>query len=432
MYGQLISVQNAEFFIQSNTIVTFGQLSFAPSQGFSMRNTTLTATNSNSIEIPGNPINRFYTFSAPTSPYQGEIYFSFENTDLNGVDPNDLQLAHLSSNTWLFQDPTFIDISMELATATLTVQQLQQLTLAVPAPQIDTDLDGVFDSDDLDIDNDGILNIFESNNDTDGDGIPNDYDLDSDNDGCLDAVEAGVLATTSSSTVAMPTGPVDTSGRLLHPDAYASIPDANNNGTPDFLEVGSQVQLLGQSETDVVLNTAPVRLVVNAMADGEITYLWEYQTTTSSDSWVLIEDGETFLGANTAQLRVNTLPDGEESLLVRATIQTPSYACSTPIMSQFFSLSYPQLFIPNAFSPSNQDGQNDVWIVEGLGRYDTVILSIFNRWGQVVFEAEPFEGTWDGQSNTDSLLGEGNLPDGVYFYIFQLDAEIRQGYIYIR
>lgn len=66
----------------------------------------------------------------------------------------------------------------------------------------DTDGDGVFDVDDVDDDNDGILDRVEDANtdgdnnpetnptDTDGDGIPNYRDLDSDGDGIPDNVEA--------------------------------------------------------------------------------------------------------------------------------------------------------------------------------------------------------------------------------------------------
>ncbi|WP_166386775.1 T9SS type A sorting domain-containing protein [Polaribacter sp. 11A2H] len=55
----------------------------------------------------------------------------------------------------------------------------------------DNDCDGVKDTDDLDDDNDGILDIVEGTGDLDGDGIPNYLDLDSDGDGCPDALEAG-------------------------------------------------------------------------------------------------------------------------------------------------------------------------------------------------------------------------------------------------
>ncbi len=63
-----------------------------------------------------------------------------------------------------------------------------------------------------------------------------------------------------------------------------------------------------------------------------------------------------------------------------------------------------EIVIPNVFSP-NGDGNNDTFHIEGiLGTHNKV--RIFNRWGQVVFEANNYRNTWDGR----------NVPDGTYFY----------------
>ncbi len=74
------------------------------------------------------------------------------------------------------------------------VKQVKKV-FAEPAQLVnssDWDNDGIPDSDDIDDDNDGILDVSEGEDeDIDGDGIPNSKDLDSDGDGCYDAVEAG-------------------------------------------------------------------------------------------------------------------------------------------------------------------------------------------------------------------------------------------------
>ncbi|MCW5907276.1 MAG: PKD domain-containing protein [Chitinophagales bacterium] len=66
------------------------------------------------------------------------------------------------------------------------------------------------------------------------------------------------------------------------------------------------------------------------------------------------------------------------------------------------------VFIPNAFSP-NGDGQNDVW-----GIYSRAIkyvrISVYNRWGEKVFETENMNSMWDG-----TYMGEKVNP-GVYVY----------------
>lgn len=52
-------------------------------------------------------------------------------------------------------------------------------------------------------------------------------------------------------------------------------------------------------------------------------------------------------------------------------------------------------FIPNTFTP-NDDGENDVFRVKGL-KLDEVYLTIYNRWGEKVFETNDLTKGWDGK-----------------------------------
>lgn len=71
----------------------------------------------------------------------------------------------------------------------------------------------------------------------------------------------------------------------------------------------------------------------------------------------------------------------------------------------------PFVFIPNTFTP-NGDGVNDVFRVRG-NNFDEVYLTVFNRWGQRVFETRSLDQGWDGTFN-----GEPALPDVYGFYAF--------------
>ncbi|GAB4056440.1 T9SS type B sorting domain-containing protein [Spirosoma litoris] len=53
------------------------------------------------------------------------------------------------------------------------------------------------------------------------------------------------------------------------------------------------------------------------------------------------------------------------------------------------------LYAPNSFTP-NDDGQNDVFLTYGCGDIKITSLSIFNRWGEVIYRTttQPFQ--WDG------------------------------------
>lgn len=77
------------------------------------------------------------------------------------------------------------------------------------------------------------------------------------------------------------------------------------------------------------------------------------------------------------------------------------------------------IFIPNAFTP-NGDGVNDRFLVIGEGFTDG-LLSIFNRWGQLVFETTNWEQGWDGTMNGQPV------ESGFYVYMFRYMPSVGEG-----
>ena len=76
-----------------------------------------------------------------------------------------------------------------------------------------------------------------------------------------------------------------------------------------------------------------------------------------------------------------------------------------------------EVFVPNSFSP-NGDGQNDVFYIQGLENYPQNSLTIINRWGDIIYMAQPYNNDWDGTSNSGINLTSGQVTDGTYFYVF--------------
>ena len=61
------------------------------------------------------------------------------------------------------------------------------------------------------------------------------------------------------------------------------------------------------------------------------------------------------------------------------------------------------VYLPTAFSP-NGDGKNDVFRARVFGKVKKFELSVYNRWGQVIYHTtEPSKG-WDGKVATFSQL----------------------------
>jgi gliding motility-associated-like protein len=57
------------------------------------------------------------------------------------------------------------------------------------------------------------------------------------------------------------------------------------------------------------------------------------------------------------------------------------------------------LYIPSGFSP-NDDGKNDLFIPQGDGVVtDGYKMSIYNRWGEKIFETDDITIGWNGARN---------------------------------
>jgi gliding motility-associated-like protein/uncharacterized repeat protein (TIGR01451 family) len=90
------------------------------------------------------------------------------------------------------------------------------------------------------------------------------------------------------------------------------------------------------------------------------------------------------------------------------------------------------LFIPEGYSPNN-DGINDYFVIRGIFNYPNNSIVIFNRWGNKVFEASPYQNNWDGKATMGLRFGGDELPVGTYFYLLDLGdgSEIIKGTIYL-
>jgi gliding motility-associated-like protein len=75
------------------------------------------------------------------------------------------------------------------------------------------------------------------------------------------------------------------------------------------------------------------------------------------------------------------------------------------------------IYIPNTITPNN-DGFNDFWIISNIQNYPSANVSIYDRWGQKIFNVTGYtsEKRWDG---TNKGL---RLPAGTYYYIIDLKA----------
>ncbi len=64
----------------------------------------------------------------------------------------------------------------------------------------------------------------------------------------------------------------------------------------------------------------------------------------------------------------------------------------------------PYIYLPNAFTP-NGDGVNDILKIEGFN-VEEAFLSIYDRWGEKVFETSSKEDGWDGSFQGQTVSGD--------------------------
>ena len=75
----------------------------------------------------------------------------------------------------------------------------------------------------------------------------------------------------------------------------------------------------------------------------------------------------------------------------------------------------------------NGDGVNETWLIDSITNFETKTVSIFNRWGNLVWKGDNYDNTtvvWRGTNKNDDPL-----PDGTYFYIIVADEEVKKGWI---
>lgn len=75
----------------------------------------------------------------------------------------------------------------------------------------------------------------------------------------------------------------------------------------------------------------------------------------------------------------------------------------------------------------NGDGNNDTWIIDSIANFNSNTVSLFNRWGNLVWTARNYNNmdiVWKGTNQ------KGNpLPDATYFYIVEVGEKIYKGWV---
>jgi gliding motility-associated-like protein len=99
-------------------------------------------------------------------------------------------------------------------------------------------------------------------------------------------------------------------------------------------------------------------------------------------------------------------------------VASDAAGCTDTVEQCNYNVFQEELDIPNTFTP-NGDGSNDVFQIKGIELFPNNHLTVFNRWGNLVYEKDQYNNTWVGENYKNGAA----LPDGAYFYIFKTGIE---------
>ncbi len=259
------------------------------------------------------------------------------------------------------------------------------------------------------------LNIKVSVLDTNRNTISNDTDI------CY-GTSAMLVATSHSvfSNLDIPTFKWFPVWGLSSPDSAATFANPSSTVTysvaihenacwDDTLSVTVRVQpypsvfVTANATTNIVAGT-PVQLTASATNTPIQLYLWTPGGTLTCDSCF------------------NPVATPTVNTTYTVTV-TSIYGCiSTDTISLSLYCDNSQVFIPNTFTP-NGDGANDLFYVSGKGIKVITLMQVFNRWGQMVFEAHNIPPNAPGAGWDGTFKGLVLAPD-VYVYIVKAQCDL--------
>lgn len=153
------------------------------------------------------------------------------------------------------------------------------------------------------------------------------------------------------------------------------------------------------------LTGCPENIIAIAEINGEAIVTWDEPVFTVACGTLTVEQshepGSSF-GVGTTEV-LYAASDGLGN----------SAQCSFTVTVQpgSFEIEIPKLVTPNG------DGINDIWEIKNLQRSPANSVTVFDRWGSVIYQATGYNNdsvVWAGQNKSNSLV-----PTGTYFYIIE-------------
>jgi len=164
-----------------------------------------------------------------------------------------------------------------------------------------------------------------------------------------------------------------------------------------------------QVNVDVVpaldFNYNPVDIITEGIPLGDLIGIEAQLTPQVADlsyAWTVNGEPLNFDGPSI------TDEPGDNPSIYELTVTTPN-GCTATFTSPPIAVIIPMFDVPNAFTPNNDD-TNDNFNITSVGNVEIVDFLVYNRWGQLVYDNDTPDTGWDG-----TIDGEA-APSDVYSY----------------
>jgi gliding motility-associated-like protein len=145
---------------------------------------------------------------------------------------------------------------------------------------------------------------------------------------------------------------------------------------------------------DLITSTSPI-VTFTDQSIGANQWNWDFIYTTP----------QTFLFTDTLQNTSFSYPD-TGTYVVQQTV-TNSFGCTDVAYNSVEIIPEYVIYTPNAFTPLNHDGNNDVFMPLGVGiNPDHFEMTIFDRWGSAIYKTTDVSKGWDGKANGGDKIAQ--------------------------
>jgi gliding motility-associated-like protein len=145
---------------------------------------------------------------------------------------------------------------------------------------------------------------------------------------------------------------------------------------------------------DLITSTSPI-VTFTDQSIGANQWNWDFIYTTP----------QTLLFTDTLQNTSFSYPD-TGTYVVQQTV-TNSFGCTDVAYNTVEIIPEYVIYTPNAFTPLNHDGNNDVFMPSGVGiNPDHFEMTIFDRWGSAIYKTTDVSKGWDGKANGGDKIAQ--------------------------